>query len=458
MADIELELTNGNEGTMRTEEPKEDIKEEPKEEMETVTLPGKEEPTKKEEIWIPSNKFNARGIKDFGIGMKHILLENKINVMLFIIPFGLASKYVWGDIPTFVLCMLSIMPLAKLLGIATEELALHTSETIGGLLNATFGNAVELIIAVIALKKGLLRVVQASLLGSILSNLLLVLGMSFFFGGIKYQTQRFNATAAQTSSSLLLLSSSGIVLPAAFFISTVSTVTGELLVLKVSRGASLVMLVVYVSYLIFQLKTHKHLYEPDGKKEASKQYDFNPYQVFKRGFSFRGKPKEKTEESQEMEPETSQIPLWGAVVILVIVTILVSILAEFLVGSIESVTEGGHVTQTFIAIILLPVVGNAAEHVTAVSVATKDKMDLSIGVAVGSSLQISMLLIPFLVVLGWMIGQPLDLYFQTFETVCLLVTVIIVNAVISDGESNWLEGVLLVATYTIIAIGFWFHP
>jgi len=455
--EVELDLSNGNEGSSppRMEE---ELKEEM--EVETVTLPVKEEKEeKKEEPWIPTNKFNAQGMMDFGTGLKLILLGNKINIMLLIIPFGLASKFVWGDIATFVLCMLSIMPLAKLLGIATEELALHTSETLGGLLNATFGNAVELIIAVIALKKGLLRVVQASLLGSILSNLLLVLGMSFFFGGIKYQTQRFNATAAQTSSSLLLRSSSGLVLPAAFFISTVSSATSEILVLRVSRGASLVMLVVYVSYLIFQLKTHKHLYEPDGKKEASKQYDFNPYSAFKKSFSFRGKqPTKSKPEPEEVEQETPQIPLWGAMVILVIVTVLVSILAEFLVGSIESVTDGGHVTQTFIAIILLPVVGNAAEHVTAVSVATKDKMDLSIGVAVGSSLQISMLLIPFLVVLGWIIGQPLDLYFQTFETVCLFVTVIIVNAVISDGESNWLEGVLLMATYTIIAIGFWFLP
>jgi len=309
----------------------------------------------------------------------------------------------------------------------------------------------------VALKDGLLRVVQASLLGSILSNLLLVLGMSFFVGGLKYKVQNFNMTASQVSTSLLLQSVMGITMPAAFFLTNSATVGGATLgadelqrrELVVSRGAAIVMLCVYVSYLVFQLKTHQHLYDEGATPDSVR--DEKPEKKEEK----KGEKGEKAEE--EEEEEIPKLSLWGAVLLLLIVTVLVAVLSEFLVSSIEDVTVEWGVSETFVGVILLPVVGNAAEHVTAVTVAYKNKMDLSVGVAVGSSVQIALLVVPVLVLLGWIIGQPLSLYFFAFETIVLLLAVIIVNAIIGDGQSNWLEGILLMATYIVIAIGFFFH-
>jgi len=405
--------------------------------------------------WVPVNSFGPRGIHDFFKGMFRILVGNKINVLLIFIPFAFAAGGRWGTAWTFALCMLSIIPLSKLLGSATEELALRTNQTIGGLLNATFGNAVEMIVGIIALQGKLYKVVHASLLGSILSNLLLVLGMSFFFGGLLHKEQSFNVTASQTGASMLLIATTAMVLPAAFLIASAPTGNSFFLIVNstiqnttdfneatlnatandstltsdttaeiyVSRGTAVILLVIYICYLIFQLKTHRHLYEDSGGED---------------------------------EEEKPQLPVWGAIVLLAAATILVSFLADELVNSIEDLKRYG-LTETFIAIILIPIVGNAAEHVTAVSVAMKDKMDLSIGVAVGSSIQISVLVIPFLVILGWIIDRPLTLNFYTFETVTMFISVILVNSVVSDGHSNWLEGALLMATYLIIAIGFFFH-
>jgi len=363
----------------------------------------------------------------FHKGIVSIAKNNKIlSFFLIAIPFGIASPNAgWGDIPTFILTMIAIIPLAKYLGEATEQLAMHTNQTLGGLLNATFGNAVELIVAIIALKDGLIRVVQTSLLGSILSNLLLVMGMSFFFGGLKYKEQHFNKTASLTSTSLLFMAVMGLVIPAAFIISQAGGADNESKALNISRIASLLLLAIYISYLFFQLKTHNHLYEDDGGDQ---------------------------EEEEEM-----LLSLTGSLVLLAAVTVLVAVLAEYLVDSINSVASGGTITETFIGIVLLPIVGNAAEHVTAVTVAMKNKMDLSIGVAVGSSIQIAVLVIPLLVILGWIIGQPMSLYFQTFETVALFISVIIADVIISDGSSNWLEGTMLMAAYVILAAAFFYH-
>jgi len=322
------------------------------------------------------------------------------------------------------LCMLSIIPLAFLLGTATEELALRTNQTLGGLLNATFGNATELIISIFALKNNLLRVVQASLLGSILSNILLVLGCAFFFGGIKFSTQEFNKTAANTSSSLLTLAMLSILAPAAFVIGRSDTVDGsnDHQLLLLSRITAIFMFVIYVSYLLFQLKTHRHIFE----------------------------------EGADDDEEEPQLSWWGALALLAVTTALVAVFSEYIVDSITEVSTKWGLSQTFIGIVLLPIVGNAAEHVTAVTVAMKNKMELSIGVAIGSSIQISLLVIPFLVLLGWMIGRELTLYFQPFESVVGFVSVIIVHIMLSDGSSNWLEGAMLLAAYCIVCVGFFY--
>ncbi|KAI7818415.1 Sodium/calcium exchanger protein-domain-containing protein [Gamsiella multidivaricata] len=355
--------------------------------------------------------------------LKAILFASKINVMLIFIPIGIvAAKLHWPDVAVFILNFLAIVPLAKLLGYATEEISLRLGENLGALLNASFGNAVELILSIIALKEGKIAVVQASVLGSVLSNLLLVLGFCFVFGGYKYKTQTFNQTAAQTSASLLSLSCLSLLIPAAFH-ATTTEIDQTVNIQHLSYGTSIVLLVVYVLYLVFQLKTHTHLYATDS--------------------------------SEEEEPI---LPLWLGIVVLLIITVIVAFCAEFLVGSIDGLSHSWNISPTFIGLILLPIVGNAAEHVTAVSVAMKDKMDLAIGVAIGSSMQIALFVTPLMVIIGWIIHQPMTLFFNTFETCVLFVSVLIVNYLIQDGESNWLEGVMLLSTYLIVAIAIYFYP
>ncbi|KAF9182708.1 hypothetical protein BGZ51_004494 [Haplosporangium sp. Z 767] len=356
-------------------------------------------------------------------GLKTILFATKINVLLIFVPLGIIADLLhWSDVSIFVLNFIAIIPLAKLLGYATEELAMRLGENLGALLNASFGNAVELILAVFALREGKIDVVQASVLGSVLSNLLLVLGFCFVCGGIKFQSQNFNQTAAQTSASLLALSCMSLLIPAAFS-ATTKGIDQTANILHLSYGTSIVLLAVYALYLFFQLKTHTHLYT--------------------------------TANDDEEEPV---LPLWLGVVLLLAVTVVVAICAESLVGSIEGLSESWKISPTFIGLILLPIVGNAAEHVTAVVVAMKNKMDLAIGVAIGSSMQIALFVTPLMVIVGWIIGQPMTLFFNTFETIVLFVSILIVNYLIQDGESNWLEGVMLLSTYVIAAIAFYYYP
>jgi len=428
------------------------------------TLDVKTDGEKKEEQWLPEPRFNLLGMKDFCKGTLMILKEHPLLfLMLVFVPIAIISYLTkWGDVPTFIFCMLAIIPLSKLLGSATEELALRLNQTIGGLLNATFGNAVELIISIAALFHNLLRVVQASLLGSLLANLLLVLGSSIILGGVNYEIQCFNGTASQAQSSVLILAVMGILMPAAFFLSNVGPVTlAEQEVLNLSRVAAITMLTVYILYLFFQLKTHSHFFDEDaeGEREKPKKYrwHFAKYKAKLMRRPYDAAAHEKKEAEEEDEEETPKLSIWGAVFMLAAVTVLVAVLSEFLVDSITGVTSQLGISETFVGIVILPIVGNAAEHVTALTVAAKNKMDLAIGVAVGSSIQIAMLVIPVLVLLAWIVGKGLTLYFLGFETVALFITVIIVNSVLQDGKSNWLEGVLLVSGYLIISAGFYFH-
>ncbi|KAG0021941.1 hypothetical protein BGZ82_011149 [Podila clonocystis] len=350
--------------------------------------------------------------------LKLVLFATKINVLLIFIPLGIIADLLhWSEVTVFVLNFIAIIPLAKLLGYATEEIALRLGENLGALLNASFGNAVELIMAIIALKKGEIEVVKASVLGSVLSNLLL------------FKAQTFNQTAAQTSASLLALSCLSLLIPAAF--SATSSLVTEADLDHLSYGTAIVLLVVYILYLFFQLKTHTHLYSNSSEEE-----------------------------------EESQLPLWFGIFLLLGITAIVAVCAEFLVGSIGGLAESWGLSRTFIGLILLPIVGNAAEHVTAVTVAMKNKMDLAIGVAIGSSMQIALFVTPLLVILGWIFvatgvlqaGHHMNLLFNTFETCVMFVSVLIVNYLIQDGESNWLEGVMLLSTYVIVAIAVFFYP
>ena len=257
-----------------------------------------------------------------------------------------------------------------------------------------------------ALKNGEIRIVQSSMLGSILSNILLVLGCCFLAGGIRYPQQRFNETVASTMSSLMAVSSASLIIPATLYAAMRGSAASdekEDNVLILSHGTAIILLIIYMLYLVFQLKTHTQLFDEE-------------------------EPADGEGDQKQQEPEI--LGPWAAAVALIAVTICVAVCAEYLVDSIDSIVATAHISKTFIGLILLPIVGNAAEHVTAVVVALKDKMDLAIGVAIGSSMQIALLVTPFLVILGWIIGQPMTLHFETFETVVFFLSVLITNYLI----------------------------
>ncbi|KAF2215339.1 hypothetical protein CERZMDRAFT_65652 [Cercospora zeae-maydis SCOH1-5] len=360
------------------------------------------------------------------------LASNYVNVLLVAVPAGIiVGALDMNPTAVFVINFFAIVPLAGLLSFATEELSCKLGQTLGGLMNATFGNAVELIVSIVALRQGEIRIVQASMLGSILSNILLVLGCCFIASGVRRDHSRFNETVASTMSSLMAVAATSLIIPATMYAALSNSSKDSVAnILILSRGTAIIMLILYVLYLVFQLKTHASLFDAEQQ--------------------------EGEEGGEEQEPEIlGPIP---ATVCLVLVTVLVAVCAEYLVDSIDSIVASSGVSKTFIGLILLPIVGNAAEHVTAVVVAYKDKMDLAIGVAIGSSMQIALFVTPFLVILGWIIGQEMTLHFQGFETVVFFLSVLVVNYLIQDGKSNYLEGCMCLGTYIIIALAFWVYP
>ncbi|XVE50945.1 hypothetical protein DITRI_Ditri01bG0203600 [Diplodiscus trichospermus] len=321
---------------------------------EHVSLPGS--------LPVGGNKMIRNGIYK---SIKTVVFSNKLNLLM---PFGplaiLVHKLTAHNGWVFFLSLLGITPLAERLGYATEQLAFFTGPTVGGLLNATFGNATELIISIYALKSGMIRVVQLSLLGSILSNMLLVLGCAFFCGGLVYH----------------------------------------------------------------------------GKEQV---------------FTKEGSQNEENPDDED--DEAPEISKWESVIWLAIMTAWISILSDYLVDAIEGASEAWDVPIAFISVILLPIIGNAAEHASAILFATKDKLDISLGVAIGSSTQISMFGIPFCVVIGWMMGREMNLDFQLFETATLFITVIVVAFFLQEGTSNYFKGLMLILCYLIVAASFFVH-
>jgi Ca2+:H+ antiporter len=402
------------------------------------------------------------------------LFNSWINVLLIFSPVGIAVYYAHvNPVAVFVINFIAIIPLAAMLSYATEEIALRTGEVIGGLLNASFGNAVELIVSIIALVKNQVLIVQTSLIGSMLSNLLLVMGMCFFFGGINRTEQAFNITVAQTASSLLFLAVSSLIIPTAFEMwartggnnanaENATTENAKPGVAELSRGTAILLLIVYACYLFFQLKSHKEIYNAPSEKNKTKPVGAK----FKNAVipeKLRSKKPEGAavaeNDDDDDEPEEPQLSVMVAILTLAASTVLVALNAEYLVDSINAITCGGGISKNFVGLILLPIVGNAAEHATAVTVAVKDKMDLAIGVAVGSSMQIALLVLPFTVVLGWIIGKDdMTLFFDGFQIAVLFVAVLLVNYLIGDGKSHYLEGILLMILYIIIAVAAWFYP
>ncbi|CAK7228138.1 hypothetical protein SBRCBS47491_006802 [Sporothrix bragantina] len=411
-----------------------------------------------------------------GNQLQRTFLNSWINLLLIAAPVGIALHFTSVDpIAIFVVNFIAIIPLAAMLSSATEEIALRTGETLGGLLNATFGNAVELIVAIMALIKNEVVIVQTSLIGSILSNLLLVMGMCFFFGGLRRQEQFFNTTVAQTAASLLAMAVAGVIVPTVF---DAASITSTKDVAMLSRGTAIILLVVYAAYLFFQLKTHQAVFSEESKKVPAKPFKHSVQKGAVKSAMIRSGNvakmagiHESNEERQrqneliengpedEDEGEEPQLHFFVALGVLAGSTVVIAFCAEFLVDSIDYVTTKGHISKEFLGLILLPIVGNAAEHATAVTVAVKDKMDLAIGVAVGSSMQVALFLIPLLVVIGWGMGlDDMSLSFDIFQVAVLFVSVLLVNYLIGDGKSHWLEGMLLMCLYCIIAVCSWWYP
>ncbi|KAI1826763.1 calcium/proton exchanger [Xylaria intraflava] len=393
---------------------------------------------------------------------KATLLSSPVNVLLFAVPVGLvAGTSHWDPIAVFVINFFAIIPLAAVLSFATEQISAKLGEALGGLLNATFGNAVELIVSIIALRDHQIEVVKSSMIGSILSNLLLVMGMCFFIGGIvnmrdennQGMEQSFASITAQTTASLMTMSAASIILPGALFMIVGKghgdSKEGQDITLSLSRGTAIILLLIYVLYLWFQLKTHHNLF---GSESSS--LEAGPEQP-EPATTSPGVARDA--EQTEHEEETTMDP-WSAAGVLVVTTILVSFCADYLVESIDSLVERGGISRSFIGLILIPIVGNAAEHVTAVVVAIKNKMDLALGVAIGSSIQIALFVTPFLVVLGWIMDRDMDLHFETFETIAFAMSVLVVIYTVQDGKSNYLEGAMLMSLYVIIAIAFFVTP
>jgi Ca2+:H+ antiporter len=350
--------------------------------------------------------------------------ENILNIFMVFIPLPIVGAYLhWPAYVIFFTACLGIVPLAGLMGKATEVLADHVGSGAGALLNATFGNACELIIALSALRAGLIDVVEASITGSIIGNILLVLGGSILAGGLKYRVQYFNRTAASTSATLLALAAISLTVPAVCQLANKHhSVQGDN---QLALWISGVQLVVYVLSLVFALKTHKQLYQsPDEEKGEAMGTE---------GWSVR-----------------------NAILVLLLSTIGVAILSEYLVHAVEESAATLGLSHIFIGVILVAIVGNAAEHSTAILMAMKNKMDLSINIALGSGAQIALFIAPVIVFTGHFIGRPMDLCFSHVEVLAIVVSVIILSFVATDGECNWLEGVQLLAVYAILGAAFFF--
>jgi Ca2+:H+ antiporter len=353
--------------------------------------------------------------------------ENWLLLLLVFVPIALLMEYAFHSsaLWIFLASSAAIIPLAALMGRATEQLAERLGEGVGGLLNATFGNAAELIIAIVALRAGLFDLVKASITGSIIGNILLVFGASALWGGIKYPNQKFNSTAAGLSSTLLVLSAAALVIPAIFHMVVPATAGSAERTLSVE--IAVVLIITYILSLVFTLRTHKHLYVGEA----------GPH-------------------TDELMPTTSTGKSIG---LLLAATAGVAVMSELLVGAVEETAQVFGMNEVFVGVILVALIGNAAEHSSAILMASKNKMDAAITIAVGSSIQVALFVAPVLVFLSYFIApQPMDLRFTTLEVVAVGISVWIMPIIAQDGESHWMEGVQLLAVYAILALAFYWLP
>ncbi|GMH90413.1 hypothetical protein TrST_g5527 [Triparma strigata] len=423
----------------------------------------------------PAKKTSNKLHSSFMPSIVSVLFSVKISVLTIfmpvtVIPYYFLLKFSPESLDTaspylFLGSLLALVPFAERLGYITEQLALHTNDTYSGLLNATFGNFSELILSLLAMHKRLYRVVQLSLLGSILSNLLLVLGCSCLLGGYRFRIQRFTTVSGAVSSGMLMVATAGLVLPCALKMS--GQEDDALDEINFSRGTALVMFFMYWCYLLFSLKTNQ--FEFDSVAHAAEERNRSTPKKVGDGHDSDGEEAEMSSllSSAARSPvvvadvddddEDAVMTYDLALKWLFAVTAVVGFLSDVLVGTIEAFTERNGLNPVFTAAIVIPIFGNAAEHAASVMFAYRNKMDICLGIAVGSSIQIALCVVPACVLLGWATDRDFSLFFEGYETACLVMTVMTVSFFLIGGTSNWLIGALFIGLYIIIAFGFWIH-
>ncbi|KAL3334067.1 hypothetical protein AABB24_030701 [Solanum stoloniferum] len=399
---------------------------------------GEELERKNDEEIIMKKKKNAQFFRILLVNFQEVILGTKLCLLLPAIPLAILAQYYHFARPwIFAFSLLGLAPLAERVSFLTEQIAHFTGPTVGGLLNATCGNATEMIIGLFALYQRKIHVLKYSLLGSILSNLLLVLGSSLLCGGLANikKEQRFDRKQADVNSLLLLLGLLCHMLPLMYRLAlgpSINNINNNVAtsILGLSRVSSIGMLIAYAAYLFFQLKTHRQFFES---------------------------PEEEEEENKVSEDEEAVIGFWSSFAWLIGMTITIALLSEYVVGTIEAASDSWGISVSFISLILLPIVGNAAEHAGSIIFALKNKLDISLGVALGSASQISMFVVPLCVIVGWIIGVDMDLDFSILETGSLAFSIILIAFTLQDGTSHYMKGVILCLAYCAIGACFFFH-
>lgn len=354
------------------------------------------------------------------------LAANRINLLIVFAPISWVLDLVLPESQwVFLAASISLIPLAGIIGQGTEALAERSGPALGGFLNATFGNAAELIIAVVALGQGHVELVKASIAGSIIGNLLLVLGLSFFVGGLGRRSQKFNRTAATNTCTMLFLGVVALVMPAVFDLTLFGTLDARPPAIdRLSLGTAIVLIVAYAGSLVYAFTADRDLFRP-----AASAHD-----------------------------ERSGLTTPVAIGLLAVGTLLTTVQAELLVGTLEPALKQFGFTELFVGVVLVAIIGNAAEHYSAITAARRDQMTLAVEISVGSSAQIALLVAPAVILYSFAIGRPMSLIFHPFEITAIALSVFATSMVVADGESNWVEGLQLVSVYVVIALAFYFIP
>jgi Ca2+:H+ antiporter len=395
--------------------------------------------------------------------LRKIFLNSWAHVLLFLIPAGFAVYYTGQNaIAVFFINFAAMIPSIMIMAMAVENILMYAGELLGGLISTTFSNAAQLITSVLLLRTHQLKVLRTSLVGAILSNLLLMPGLAFFFGGFNRMEQYFNITVAQTTGEMLLLAILSLMIPSAGNYLTNTTQEG---IVKQSRGTAIILLVCYGAFMFFQLKTHMVMYAEPSQKTPKRPRFANVDEagiksIFVTPSPPNDEPRNQTasndEDEDEDDEDVPELPLLTSLAVLSAFTVLLTFSTLFATNSIQELLLRLNISETFLGIVVLPIISNDP---TTVMIAVKDRQDLMLGLTLGRCVQIALLVIPFIVLLAWMIGiDDMSLSFDAFETLIMLTSVLVVNYIIQDGKSHWLVGALLVASYLIVSVSAYYIP